>query len=139
MFDAAGLPHADSLPFVPNSRKALVLGELARQQGLLDEVHPRLFRAYWVEGRDIGADDVLLDIAAEAGMDRAEVIDRLAAPGDVLAAIEQETREVVGQGVTGVPGWVVDERFMIPGAQPHEVFERVLGGLGHEPRDDDGS
>jgi predicted DsbA family dithiol-disulfide isomerase len=135
MFDAAGLPHADSLSFVPNSRKALVLGELARPQGRFPVVHARLFEAYWVEGRNIGNDDVLLDIADEAGMDRAEVIDRLADPGDIMAAIEQETRDVVGQGITGVPGWVVDARFLVPGAQPHEVFDKVLTRLGHEPRD----
>jgi predicted DsbA family dithiol-disulfide isomerase len=135
MFDAAGLPHADELALVPNSRKALVLAEFARAKGRYGEIHPRLFEAYWVEGRDIGSDDVLLDVAEESGLDRAEAIDVLADPAAALAAIEQETREVVGQGVTGVPAWVVDERFLVPGAQPHDVFERVLDGLGHEPRD----
>jgi predicted DsbA family dithiol-disulfide isomerase len=135
MFDAAGLPHAADLPLVPNSRKALVLAEFARLKGRFGEIHPRLFEAYWVEGRDIGSDDVLLDVAEESGLDRAEAIDVLADPAAALAAIEQETREVVGQGVTGVPAWVVDERFLVPGAQPHDVFERVLEGLGHEPRD----
>jgi predicted DsbA family dithiol-disulfide isomerase len=135
MFDAAGLPHADALPLVPSSRKALVLAEFARSKGRFDEIHPRLFEAYWVEGRDIGSDGVLLDVAEGAGLDRSEVIDVLAEPASALAAIEQETREVVGQGVTGVPAWVVDERFLVPGAQPHDVFERVLEGLGHRPRD----
>jgi predicted DsbA family dithiol-disulfide isomerase len=135
MFDAAGLPHADEIPLVPNSRKALVLAEFARSQGRFGEIHPRLFEAYWVNGRDIGSDDVLLDVAKDAGLDRADVVDVLADPGAALAAIEEETREVVGHGVTGVPAWVVDERFLVPGAQPHDVFERVLDGLGHEPRD----
>jgi predicted DsbA family dithiol-disulfide isomerase len=135
MFDAAGLPHADELSLVPNSRKALVLAEFARSRGRFDEIHPRLFRAYWVDGRDIGSDDVLLDVAEDAGLDRSEVIDVLAERAAAVAAIEQETREVVGQGVTGVPAWVVDERFLVPGAQPHDVFERVLEGLGHTPRD----
>ncbi|MEA2444603.1 MAG: hypothetical protein QOJ12_1895 [Thermoleophilales bacterium] len=136
MFEAAGLPHADELALVPNSRKALVLAEFARLRGRFDEIHPRLFEAYWVEGRDIGSDDVLLDVAESAGLDRAEVIDVLADAAGTLAAIEQETREVVSQGVTGVPAWVVDDRFLVPGAQPHDVFERVLDGLGHEPRDE---
>jgi predicted DsbA family dithiol-disulfide isomerase len=135
MFDAAGLPHADELPLVPNSRKALVLAEFARAKGRFGEIHPRLFEAYWVKGRDIGSDDVLVDVADEAGLDRAEVVHALADPAAALAAIELETREVVGHGVTGVPAWVVDERFLVPGAQPHEVFERVLEGLGHEPSD----
>jgi predicted DsbA family dithiol-disulfide isomerase len=134
MFDAAGLPHADRLDLVPSSRRALVLGELAREQGRFGDLHPRLFEAYWVKGLDIGSDDVLLDVAADAGMDRAEVAERLAGwSPDLLAAIEEETRKVVEMGVNGVPGWVVDDRLLVPGAQPHEVFERVLTGLGHEP------
>jgi predicted DsbA family dithiol-disulfide isomerase len=136
MFDAAGLPHADSLDHVPNSRKALVLAEFARERGRFEEVHPRLFDSYWVKGLDIGSDSVLLDVAEEAGLDRGEVADRLASPGDLLEAIEQETRAVVQQGVTGVPGWVFDDRILVPGAQPHEMFERVLAQLGHEPVED---
>jgi predicted DsbA family dithiol-disulfide isomerase len=134
MFEAAGLPHADELPLVPSSRKALVLAEFARSKGRFGQIHPRLFEAYWVRGLDIGSDRVLLDVAEDAGLDRAEAIDVLASPDAALAAIEQETRAVVQQGITGVPGWVVDDRYLIPGAQPHEAFERVLTELGHEPR-----
>jgi predicted DsbA family dithiol-disulfide isomerase len=36
-------------------------------------------------------------------------------------------------GVTGVPAWVIDERVLVPGAQPHDVFERVLAKLGYAP------
>ncbi len=136
MFDAAGLPHADELAKVPNSRKALVLAEVAREQGRYDDVHPRLFEAYWVRGLDIGDTDVLLDVAEEAGMDGAHVAGRLD-DRNLIAAIEAETREIVGAGVTGVPGWLVDDRFLVPGAQPHEVFEQVLTRIGHDPRDED--
>jgi predicted DsbA family dithiol-disulfide isomerase len=52
----------------------------------------------------------------------------------LLEAIENETRTAVEIGVTGVPGWLVDQRLLVPGAQPHEVFERVLTRLGHEPQ-----
>ena len=135
MFEAAGLPHAERLEKVPSSRRALVLGEIARDQGHYDELHPRLFEAYWVDGLDIGSDDVLLDLAAGVGMDRAETAERLSSwTADLLAAIEEETRGAVEMGVTGVPGWLVDQRLLVPGAQPHEVFERVLTRLGHEPQ-----
>jgi predicted DsbA family dithiol-disulfide isomerase len=135
MFEAAGLPHADRLEKVPSSRRALVLGEIARDQGHHEELHPRLFEAYWVKGLDIGSDDVLVDIAADVGMDRAETAERLSAwSAALLGAIEEETRQAVEMGVTGVPGWLVDQRLLVPGAQPHEVFERVLIRLGHEPQ-----
>jgi predicted DsbA family dithiol-disulfide isomerase len=135
MFEAAGLPHADRLEKVPSSRRALVLGEIARDQGHHEELHPRLFEAYWVKGLDIGSDDVLVDIAADVGMDRAETAERLSSwSAALLGAIEEETRQAVEMGVTGVPGWLVDQRLLVPGAQPHEVFERVLIRLGHEPQ-----
>jgi predicted DsbA family dithiol-disulfide isomerase len=135
MFEAAGLPHAERLEKVPSSRRALVLCEIARDQGKHDELHPRLFEAYWVDGRDIGDDAILVDLAEDAGMDRADTQAKLAEwTPELLGAIEQETRAAVGMGVTGVPGWLVDERLLVPGAQPHEVFERVLTRLGHEPQ-----
>ena len=135
MFEAAGLPHAESLEKVPSSRRALVLGEIARDQDKHGELHPLLFEAYWVDGRDLGDDTVLVDVAAAAGLDREETATKLAdwAP-PLLEAIENETRTAVEMGVTGVPGWLVDQRFLVPGAQPHEVFERVLTRLGHEPQ-----
>ena len=135
MFEAAGLAHADQLDKVPSSRRALVLAEIARDQGRHGELHPRLFEAYWVKGLDIGSDDVLLDLATDIGLDRAETAERLSAwTPDLLKAIENETRTVVEMGVTGVPAWLVDQRLLVPGAQPHDVFERVLTRLGHEPQ-----
>jgi predicted DsbA family dithiol-disulfide isomerase len=135
MFEAAGLPHAERLEKVPSSRRALVLGEIARDQGHHEELHPRLFEAYWVEGLDIGDDEVLVGLAEQAGMDGAETAEKLStwSPA-LLGAIEDETRTAVEMGVTGVPGWLVDQRLLVPGAQPHEVFERVLTRLGHEPQ-----
>jgi predicted DsbA family dithiol-disulfide isomerase len=135
MFEAAGLRHADRLEKVPSSRRALVLGEIARDQGKHGELHPRLFEAYWVEGRDLGDDAVLVELAAETGMDPEDTQAKLAdwAP-PLLEAIENETRTAAEIGVTGVPGWLVDQRLLVPGAQPHEVFERVLTRLGHEPQ-----
>jgi predicted DsbA family dithiol-disulfide isomerase len=134
MFDNAGLPHGERLEKVPSSQRALVLGEIARDQGHHGGLHPRLFEAYWVKGLDIGSDDVLLDLAAEVGMDRPETAERLTAwSADLLRAIEEETRAAVEMGVTGVPGWLIDQRLLVPGAQPHEVFERVLTRLGHQP------
>ena len=58
MFEQAGLPHAEPLEKVSNSRGALMLAELARDRGKFDELHPRLFDAYWARGLDIGDEQV---------------------------------------------------------------------------------
>jgi predicted DsbA family dithiol-disulfide isomerase len=132
MFDEAGLPHAERLDCVPNSRKALALGELARHRGVLGDLHPRLFDAYWARGLDIGAEDVLLEEGRAAGLAEEEIRPALGAT-DYLEQITGQTRQAISLGATGVPAWVIDERVLIPGAQPREVFEQVMAQLGHAP------
>jgi predicted DsbA family dithiol-disulfide isomerase len=135
MFAEADLPNAVR-DFVPNSHPALNVAELAREQGVHEGVHAALMNAYWAEGRDIGDIDVLAELAEPFGLDPDEA--REAAEGgryeDRIAA---STAAVLEMGAGGVPAFVVDDRLLIPGAQPHELFERVLGKLGYEPDDVD--
>jgi predicted DsbA family dithiol-disulfide isomerase len=134
MFDQAGLPHAQALDKVPNSRRALMLAELARERGVFDALHPRLFDAYWARGRDIGDEHVLVEEGTAAGLGEADVVDALQ-ESRYLDGVEAQTRAAIELGVQGVPAWVIDQRVLVPGAQPHEVFARVLERLGHEPVD----
>lgn len=110
------------------------MAELARAEGRYTEIHQALFAAYWSEGRDIGDLDVLVDIAAAAGLDAdkaREVLECGAYADDVC----ESTITAHRLGVTGVPAWVVDDKLLIPGAQPHEVFDQVLAQMGHRPAD----
>ena len=137
MMEEAGLPMADEIERVPNARKSLVLAELAREEGRFDAYAKATFDAYWAQGRDIGDDDVLLELAREAGMDeheaRAELLQQ-----QRLDRVLASSAEMTELGGTGVPAWVIDQRVLVPGAQPHEVFERILEKLGHDPVDGDG-
>jgi predicted DsbA family dithiol-disulfide isomerase len=132
MFEAAGLPHTDDIAKVPNSREALMLAELARDRGVFEALHPRLFDAYWARGRDIGDRQVLIEEGTAVGLDEAEIIDALD-DGRYLSRIEEQTRGAVQLGAQGVPAWVIDARLLVPGAQPHEVFDRALGQVGRTP------
>lgn len=132
MFDAAGLPHADNIERVPNTKKALKLGERARDLGRFDELRPRLFDAYWTEARDIGNEGVLIELAGEAGI-TVEDARSAFADSELDERVTQWTQTALELGAGGVPAWLVDERLLVPGAQPHEVFERVMEKLGHEP------
>ena len=133
MFDEAGLPHAEALDKVPNSRRALMVAELARERGEFGALHPRLFDAYWARGRDIGDERVLVEEGAAVGLEQGDVLDALR-DGRYKERIEQFTEAALQLGAGGVPAWLVDERLLVPGAQPHDVFERVLERLGHAPR-----
>jgi len=129
MFDEAGLPHAPR-DFVPNSHPALNTAELARERGVHEALHARLMAAYWAEARDIGDPDVLVAEGAAVGLDPDEIRDVIAT-GRHEDRIAASTAAVLEMGAGGVPAWVVDDRLLIPGAQPHELFERVLVKLGH--------
>ncbi len=84
-----------------------------------------LFRAHFTDGESIADPDVLVRLATTAGMNAAEA----------AAAVDDETRdaEVAADitraaqlGISGVPFFVLDERYGISGAQPREVFDQAL-------------
>jgi predicted DsbA family dithiol-disulfide isomerase len=82
-----------------------------------DAVMEAVFRAYFIQGRDIGSTDVLADCAAEAGLDRATVVSFLGsdvAAAEMLAA-DQAAREA---GVNGVPSFFLDGYSVFSGAMP---------------------
>jgi predicted DsbA family dithiol-disulfide isomerase len=132
MFTDAGLPFKPDLDKVPNSRLALMLGELARDRGVHEALHPRLFDAYWARGRDLGDRQVLIAEGSAVGLGEQEVEAALGDPryGERVA---QQTEAAIELGAGGVPAWVIDERLLVPGAQPYEVFDQVLARLGHQP------
>jgi predicted DsbA family dithiol-disulfide isomerase len=132
MFEQAGLPYAGTVEKIPNSRRALMLGELARDRGAFAALHPRLYDAYWARGRDIGDELVLVEEGTAVGLDEHEILVALR-DERYLERIESYTRAALELGAGGVPAWLIDERFLVPGAQPHDVFEQVLERLGHPP------
>ena len=109
-----------------------MLGELARDRGVLDELHPRLFDAYWARGLDIGDEQVLIAEGTAAGLSEDEIAGALQNPS-YLDRVTSQTREAIELGAGGVPAWVIDNRLLVPGAQPHEVFAQVLERLGYPP------
>jgi predicted DsbA family dithiol-disulfide isomerase len=132
MFELRGLEYAPHPEVVPNTRAALRLGEHARAQGLHGAFHDRLMDAYWTESRDIGEHDELRALAADIGLDADEVDVVLAGDryGDV---VDSSTQQAVSVGVTGVPGFVLDRRLLVLGAQPEAVFEQAFERLAATP------
>jgi predicted DsbA family dithiol-disulfide isomerase len=124
MFDEAGLPHAPRTR-LPNSRAALNVAELARERGVHGPFHARLMTAFWAEDRDIGDLEVLAEEAAAFGLGNPEVIEA-ATSFPYQDVIQASTLAVHEMGANGVPAFVVDDRVLIPGAQPHELFEKVM-------------
>jgi predicted DsbA family dithiol-disulfide isomerase len=109
----------------PNTLLAHRLILFAEQQGHAEAVIRALFEALFVNGRDIGLREELVEIGAAAGLARAAVASFLAGDllrSEVLAAHRQAERF----GVHGVPVFVVDDQHLIAGAQPAEVLVGLL-------------
>lgn len=128
MFEDEGLVYAPPADVVPNTLKALRLTELARDRGLHEPMHDRLMDAYWAESQDLGDDETLRGLAAEVGLDRGEV-DAVIASDEYRDRVLASTAQAQALGINGIPAFLVDERMLLLGAQPREVFERAFAQL----------
>jgi len=131
MVEECGYTYNPPPDVVPNSRKALEVTELARDLGLHEPVHTRLMDGYWAEAQNIGDEDTLLSLVAEAGLDRSEAADVLS-DGRYLPRIAESTREAHAVGINAIPSFVLDNRLLLVGAYPKEVFERAFAQLEQE-------
>ena len=115
----------DRIRRTPNTLDAHRLIHWAGIEGRQTPVVAALFRAYFQDARDIGDRDVLADIADGAGMDAAVILKLLAsdADRDDLLAREKHSREM---GVSSVPTFVVASQHAVPGAQPAELWLKVI-------------
>lgn len=109
----------------PNTRDGHRLIRYAAGEGRADALVERLFSAYFLEGRDVGDRAGLAEIAAEVGLDRAEVRLFLDSPSGVVEILAEE-RGVRRMGINAVPAFVFDGQYAISGAQEPEFFLPVF-------------
>lgn len=121
--DAEGLPYGErSMTY--NSRIAQELGKWADTQPGGEAIHDALFRAYFVEARDISQPDVLLEIVKAVGLpvDAARQVIEQRTFKEAVDADWTLSREY---GITGVPTFVAG-RYGVVGAQPYEALEALV-------------
>jgi len=109
----------------PNTRDAHRLIAWAQSRGDADPLVERLFKAYFVEGRFIGAHEVLAEIAHEAGENADAAYAFLESDVGTTEIAEAEER-AASLGITGVPFFIVDGRYGLSGAQPSEAIVEAL-------------
>jgi predicted DsbA family dithiol-disulfide isomerase len=127
LMDAEGLPYGRRT-HTYNSRLAQELGKWADTQPGGEAIHDALYRAYFVDARNIGDPEVLVEIAQSVGLSPEEA-------GAVLAerrfkdAVDADWAKSHAYGVTGVPTFVA-ARYGVVGAQPYEILEQLLEKAG---------
>jgi len=117
-----------------NSRPALQAAEFAREQGRFEPMHRELMKAYWDEGLDVSDMVVLREVATRAGVDVAGMEAAIEENrfGDYLDARRHEAEEL---GINGIPAHVIADKYLVMGAQPYDLFERVMAKLDVPRRD----
>ncbi len=108
-----------------NTLLAHQLLALAEERGLQDAMKERLLAAYFTDGLAIGDPDVLVELAAEVGLDADEArrwLDGSLGGGHVTEDLEF----ALDNGITSVPTYVFDGRLAVPGAQEPDLFLKVL-------------
>jgi predicted DsbA family dithiol-disulfide isomerase len=112
---------------IPNTLDSHRLIQYAKDHGKQSAIKEALMQAYFTEGVDLSKSENLLDIAAKAGLDKTKTAAFLASEEGIQ---EVRTMEAMNQqrGISGVPFYIINNKFGVSGAQPSDVFYQILTG-----------
>ena len=129
--EAEGLPYG-TRSHTYNSRLAQELGSWAETQPGGEALHDAIYRAYFVDTRNVGDIDVLVELADSVGLDAAAAR-KVLEDRTFKAAVDADWARSGAVGVTGVPTFVAAGAGVV-GAQPYEMLERLMVHAGAEKK-----
>jgi len=129
--DELGLPLGERIKTY-NSRLAQELAIWAESEGKGDPFHGAVFRAYFVDGKNIGRVDELVILAKSVGLPEKKARSVLELR-TFWEAVDSDWERSHARGITGVPTFVVDNKAIV-GFQPYEELERFLKSFGIKKR-----
>lgn len=113
----------------PNTRLPHLLIQFAKQEGKQAEVKEAFMSAYFEKGVDLSKKENLIEVAASAGLERQKV-ETIIASSEGLKDIEKMETELQKLGVTGVPFYIIENKYGVSGAQPTDVFIQAFENIG---------
>jgi predicted DsbA family dithiol-disulfide isomerase len=105
----------------PNTRNAHRLIQLAKEDGKHLQLTESLFKAYFTDGVDLSKNDNLIAVAESVGMDK-EKVSAFLESNTGVTEIEMAEQELQKIGISGVPFYIIENKYGISGAQPTETF-----------------
>ena len=127
--EASGLEiNLDSIKRTPNTLNAHRLIHWAGIEQKQNVVVDRLFKAYFVDGKDISDTAHLVEIASSIGMD-GDVVERLLSSDADAADIQARDADARHKGVQSVPTFLIANQHVVPGAQPTDLWTQVIDDL----------
>jgi predicted DsbA family dithiol-disulfide isomerase len=134
LMEQEGLPYKSDRDMTYNSRRAQEFAKWAEGKGKGYEINDPLFRAFFVEAKNIGDPQVLSDIAQRVGLPVDEAIDALLARS-FKPAVDDDWRRCAELGVSAVPTFLIGpstslragrHRYALVGAHPYEELEKLV-------------
>jgi predicted DsbA family dithiol-disulfide isomerase len=122
--DREGLPFNAERNMSYNSRLAQEFSKWAEEKGKGDEAHDALFRAYFVDVKNIGKVEPLVEVAQSLGLPADEATDALLSR-KYKQLVDEDWRRCAAYGVNAVPTFLAG-RYLMVGAQPYEELERLV-------------
>lgn len=124
LMDKENLPYNAERNISYSSRLAQELAKWAESKGKGDEIHDPIFRAYFVDVRNIGKPEVLAEIAGQVGLPADEATDVLLSRS-FKEAVDADWMRCAALQVNAVPTFLAD-RYMMVGAHPYEDLEKLV-------------
>jgi predicted DsbA family dithiol-disulfide isomerase len=109
----------------PNTIDCHRLIHWADARGLAADMKQRLMELYFRDGGDLTDTEVLVEAAADVGLDADDVRKRLATDEDV-ALVSAQAQEASDEGISGVPTYVFAQKYAVSGAQAPELLARAI-------------
>lgn len=105
----------------------------AQLEGRQHALKQALFTAYFTDGRNPHDREVLVDVASQAGLDPAQAREVLES-GRYAEDVRQHEQFYTQQGITAVPSVIINDKYLIQGGQPVQVFEQALRKIAAETK-----
>ena len=108
-----------------DSRLALEGAKFAEEKGFGETYHEAMFSAHFVEDRDFGDLQILADLAQEVGLDRGDFVAAIE-NGTYAPQVDADVTQAHAYGINGVPGTIIQDKYMVSGAQPLEALQDIV-------------
>ncbi|MBX2945760.1 MAG: DsbA family oxidoreductase [Cyclobacteriaceae bacterium] len=109
----------------PNTRHAHRIIQWALPFGKQADVKEALMKAYFTEGIDLSKPENLASVSSSAGLNKNDV-EALLQTSNGLAAVERAGKEMQQLGITGVPFYIIQNKYGLSGAQPTAIFMETI-------------
>ena len=115
----------DKIIIMPNSFNAHILIEFSKEQNLQNKISEELFNAFFIEGKNIGNINVLLELA-----DKNNILNFskhiFSERKDLIENVKKSDTISRDRGISGVPFFIVNDNYAVSGAQESQVFEKIF-------------